>query len=135
MPNSLNKYDIEILRFLYRVENPIYQNDVPSMINLDPKLVSKSLYKLEKMGLVSREPVVHRKRRTYILRIDKKKILEVLEKLGESPLSLREIVLSVIKVPCITCQYTNRCYEGGFYDPLTCPWLSGFLRSGGEASS
>lgn len=129
MSYSLNKHDIEILKFLYRSENPIYQNDVSSMVNLSSKIVSKSLYKLEKVGLISREPTVHRQRRTYIIRVDKERILSLLEELGELPISITEALTNIIEIPCLHCQYMSRCYEGGFYDPAACLWLSNYIRS------
>lgn len=135
MSYSLNKYDIEILKFLYRSENPIYQNDVSSMVNISSKVVSKSLYKLEKIGLITREPAVHKKRRTYIIRVDKDKVLGLLEELGELPVTIAEAVASIIEVPCVSCQYINKCYEGGFYDPVACLWLSNYIRSKNENQS
>lgn len=134
MVSSLNKYDVEILKFLYKADKPVYQNEIPTLINLDSKAVSKSLYKLEKLKLVSREPVVHNKRRTYIVKVDKEKVLEVLESIGELPLTLSEAVASIINIPCIKCPYVKRCYEGGFYDPTRCQLLIKFVKENSNST-
>mgnify|MGYP001626335568 FL=1 len=129
MSHVLSRRDIEILKSLYKAENPIYQSEIPSLLGLDSKIVSKTLSKLEKLGFITREQVVYNKRLTYLIRVNKKAILEALEEIGESPLTLREIIENATNIPCVICPYINRCYEGGFYDPLTCPRLSGYIKS------
>lgn len=126
---SLNKYDIAILKWIYRAKEAVYQNDLPKLTGLDSKVVTKSLYKLEKLGLVHRETVVHNKRRTYIIKADKEAILSVLERHGETVMSLRELFEQVIDLPCLSCPHINRCYEGGFYDPIYCQVLANYIDS------
>ncbi|MEM4481829.1 MAG: MarR family winged helix-turn-helix transcriptional regulator [Desulfurococcaceae archaeon] len=124
---SLNKYDIAILKWIYRADETIFQSDLPKMIGLDAKVVTKSLYKLEKLGLVKREVVVHNKRKTYKIKANKETILRALEKGGETVLTLRELFERVIDLPCLSCQYISRCYEGGFYDPVYCQGLANYI--------
>lgn len=127
MSKSLNKYDISILKWLSRLNKPVFQNDIPKHIGLDLKVVTKSLYKLEKMNLVERKPAVHNKRRTYIVSVNGEKVSKVLEEYGESILSLPEIFKQIAEIPCISCQHIYRCYEGGFHDPIYCSLLAGYL--------
>lgn len=127
MSKSLSKHDLAILKFLCKISRPVYQNDLPKLTNMDLKIVTKALYKLEKIGLVQREPAVHHKRRTYLVRIDKDKVTKVLEELGESVLSIQELFTQIANLPCITCQNIFRCYEGGFHDPLFCQSLANYI--------
>ncbi|MEM0000875.1 MAG: MarR family winged helix-turn-helix transcriptional regulator [Desulfurococcaceae archaeon] len=127
MSKSLSKHDLAILKFLCRVSQPVYQNDLPKLTNMDLKVVTKTLYKLEKIGLVQREPAVHHKRRTYLVKVDRDKVTKVLEELGESILSVQELFTQIADLPCITCQNIFRCYEGGFYDPLFCQLLANYI--------
>jgi predicted transcriptional regulator len=127
MSKSLNKYDITLLKWLSKLSKPVYQNDIPKLTGLDLKIVTKSLYKLEKMNLVERKPAVHNKRRTYIVSVDVDKVSKMLEEYGESLLTLSELFKQIKEIPCISCQFIHKCYEGGFYDPIYCSLLSGYL--------
>jgi len=119
---SLNKTDITILKWLWRQKDQVYQNDIPKLTGLDANAVTKSLYKLEKMNLVIRKPTVHNKRRTYIVQLNHEVASKILDELN-IVLDPIETFNEIVKIPCITCQYINRCYEGGFYDPVHCPHL------------
>lgn len=120
---SLNKNDIALLKWLYRQSKPVYQNDIPKLTKIDVKTITRSIYKLEKIGLVHREPVVNNKRKTYIVKIDNEKVLKKLEEQGESIFDIRELFIQLSEIPCITCPHIYRCYEGGFYDPVHCQYL------------
>lgn len=128
MTQSLNKNDLAILKLLCKLNGPVYQNDIPKLMNADLRVVTRSLYKLEKMRLISREPAVHNKRRTYLIKVDKNRIIRMLEDLGEI-LSLQELFLQIAHLPCIACQHVFKCYEGGFHDPLYCPLLANYVNS------
>lgn len=108
----------------------IYQNELSKELNLDPKIVSKLLIKLERMKIVSREPVTRNGRKTYVIKADKGTVLKILEENGEDPLSISESLSKIISVPCISCQFIYRCYEGGFHDPVNCQLLTHYLRNG-----
>lgn len=124
---SLNKHDLAILKFLCKTSQPVYQNDLPKLTNMDLKVVTKALYKLEKIGLVQREPAVHHRRRTYLVKINKDRVARVLEELGEPVLSIQELFEQISDLPCITCQNIFRCYEGGFHDPFFCQLLANYI--------
>lgn len=124
---SLNKHDIAILKYLIRLNKPVYQNDIPKATGMNLKVVTKSLYKLEKMGLVKRESAIHNKRRTYLVTIEPEKIKPILEEHGEILQSVTDVFLSVSDIPCITCLNIQRCYEGGFFDPVYCQYLWNYL--------
>lgn len=130
MTRSLNKHDIVLLKWLSRLNKPVYQSDIPRITGLDMKIVTKSLYKLEKINLIKRKPAVHNKRRTYIVTVDIEKVSKTLEEHGETLLTLSEVFREISDVPCITCPYIFKCYEGGFYDPLYCQMLSNFIFKG-----
>ncbi|MEM4718162.1 MAG: MarR family winged helix-turn-helix transcriptional regulator [Desulfurococcaceae archaeon] len=130
MTPTLNKHDITLLKWLGRLNKPVYQSDIPRITGLDMKIVTKSIYKLEKINLVKRRPAVHNKRRTYIVTVDTNKVVKTLEEHGETLLTLSEVFKEISDVPCITCPYIFKCYEGGFYDPLYCQMLSNFIFKG-----
>lgn len=127
MTKSLSKHDIVILKWLHGQNKPIYQSDIPKLTGMDLKIVTKSLYKLEKMGLVYREPVIHNKRRTYVVKIDNDKVLKALEEHGESLFSIQDLFMELNDIPCVACPYLFKCYEGGFYDPIYCQYLTNYL--------
>lgn len=127
MTKSLNKHDIAILKYLAKLKKPVYQNDIPKITGINLKIVTKSLYKLEKMSLVKRESAIHNKRRTYLVTVDPEKIARFLEEYGEPLETTSDIFLSVSDVPCISCQNIQRCYEGGFFDPIYCQYLWSYL--------
>jgi len=135
MTLSLNKHDLAILRFLYKINKPVYQSDIPKITNLDLKVATKSLYKLEKLGLLLREPATHNKRRTYLVRLNKGKLAKLLEEYGEFILNSRELFAQIADLPCISCQHIFKCYEGGFHDPIYCPLLNNYTRTCNESKS
>jgi len=51
---SLNKTDVFLLKWLNKQKDIVYQNDIPKLTGIDAKTVSKSLYKLEKLGLINK---------------------------------------------------------------------------------
>lgn len=124
---SLNKHDIAILKWLYRVNQAIYQSDIPKLTGLDSKTVTKSLYKLEKANLVDRKTTHHNKRKTYLIKIDRDKVLKALREYGEDVFNLEELYTEISNIPCISCPHINRCYVGGFNDPLYCQLLANYL--------
>lgn len=131
LSTSLSRNEILLLKYIYRNMNSkvIYQNELSKELNLDPKIVSKSLIRLEKMKIISREPVLHNGRKTYVIKADKNLVLKILEESGEDPLTISESLSKIMSVPCISCQYIYKCYEGGFHDPVNCQYLTYYLRN------
>jgi len=130
MVNSLNKNDIALLKWLLRRSKngeEIIQSVIPEKTRLSPKLVSKVLNKLEKLGLVQRTPTVYNKRKTYIVKPNVEVAIKVLREIGEDYADVEETIKEIITIPCVTCPHTERCYEGGFYDPVFCPLLTKYI--------
>jgi len=98
----------------------IYQHELWKTLGLDSREGSRLALRLLKKGLITREPTVHKGRRTYKLFIAKrsKQTVTVDIKIG-----------SVIEVPCFSCKNLERCHSGGFFDPTTCPVLASWLAS------
>lgn len=124
---SLNKTDVFLLKWLNKQKDIVYQNDIPKLTGIDAKTVSKSLYKLEKLGLIIREQTDHNKRKTYIVKIDFEKAAKQLEEIGETLFEPRDLFEQIADIPCLSCQNINKCYEGGFYDPVYCPLIFDYL--------
>ncbi len=132
MSSSLNKNDVVLLKWLLRQNKNselVYQSIIPGKIKLNPKIVSKVLNKLEKMGLIERVPVTYNKRKTYIVKPNVEMAIKVLREIGEDYVDIDEVVREVLSIPCISCPQTEKCYEGGFYDPVFCPLLTEYIRS------
>jgi DNA-binding Lrp family transcriptional regulator len=126
MSSNLNKSDIAILKLLVKLSRngeEVYQSRIPEKAKLNPKAVSKVLKRLEKLGFIERAPVIYNKRKTYIIRLNVEAALKALSEVGESYVDIEEIMEEILAIPCITCPHSERCYEGGFYDPVFCPLL------------
>lgn len=121
----------EALIVKYLLRNPggsVYQSQLSKDLNIDSRVVSKVLVKLEKLGAVGREPVMYNSRKTFLLKPNREKLLELAEELGVS-IFLEEAFKSVMDIPCMKCPHIDRCYEGGYHDPSTCTLLTNYLRS------
>lgn len=125
---------VELLKYLYKARNrTVYQSDISKELGLDPRMISKYLIKFEEEGLIERKEVLYKGKKTYVVVPNPEKIKEALERLGEDALTLEELMDKVLRIPCITCPNINRCYEGGFYDPTNCNYLTeAFKHNGGE---
>lgn len=98
-----------IVQFLKKSKRPITQAELVRQLNVDSRLVSRALARLERRGLIRRERVVLRGRRTFrIYPIPR-------ERLG------------TLKVPCFACPYLELCGIGHDYDPSKCEILSEWL--------
>lgn len=78
-------------------EAGILQRDVWHLLNIDSRKGSRIIKRLEKMGLIARETVVHKGRRVYLLKPTKR--LRVMPRL---PDELEEI-------PCFYCPLLISC--------------------------
>ncbi len=127
MAAKLNETDIKIYKFLLKHPNGIRQNELWKTLKLTSRVASRSLKKLEKLGYVKRTPVVHNGRHTFLVKpIPKPLPTEEKEKRKRSPIDFRKYV----EIPCMYCPYLEKqCYEGGFYDPRTCDWLTEWISS------
>ena len=114
--SSLEEKALEIIRS--RGDEGIYQYELWKLLGLDSREGSRLALRLLKKGLIIRKPAVHNGRRTYKLYIAKPVKAEVKVDVNFG---------SFLEVPCFTCPNLERCYVGGFYDPLKCPALRGWL--------
>lgn len=125
---------VELLKYLYRARNrEVYQSDVSKELGLDPRVISKYLIKFEEEGLIERKEVMYKGKKTYVVVPNLSRIREVLGRFGEDVVTLGELLENALRVPCITCPNINRCYEGGFYDPTNCSYLTDAFKQGGGA--
>ncbi|WP_440059871.1 MarR family transcriptional regulator [Thermogladius sp. 4427co] len=126
--------DEKILEFLIENEGrDIIQSEISKTLGLNSKEVSRVIKKLEDEGLIQREPLVYKGRRTYRIIVNIHNITEqgktslyatiVKRKLVEN------IVQEVVEIPCVYCPYINRCYEGGFYDPTNCQFINEWFKT------
>jgi DNA-binding Lrp family transcriptional regulator len=134
-----------ILEFLLENEGrDILQSDLWKELGLSSKDVSKTLKKLEEEGLIKREPVVYKGRKTYKITVLSDSLLN-LDKIGVTrtrPVGrylVRKLVNEALDIPCLSCPYINKCYEGGFYDPVNCQFLNEWvlrnMRERGQGAS
>ncbi len=116
--SSLEEKALEIIRS--RGDEGIYQYELWKLLGLDSREGSRLALRLLKKGLIVRKPAVHNGRRTYKLYIAKpvKEEVKVSVDFG-----------SFLEIPCFTCPHLERCYRGGFYDPVKCPVLRSWLQS------
>jgi len=130
MSINLSKNDVIILKWLLKQSKhgvKVYQSRIPEKIKLSPKVISKVLNKLEKIGLIQRAPAMYNKRKTYIVKPNVEMAVKVLREIGESYVDIDEIIREILAIPCVTCPYAEKCYEGGFYDPVFCPLLTKYI--------
>ncbi|WP_448577787.1 helix-turn-helix transcriptional regulator [Thermosphaera sp.] len=124
---KLNDDDVRILKYLSRNTNKaVYQSELWKELKLDSRAVSRSLQKLESMGFVRRKEAVIKGRKTFLIEPEDQKIQEVLTALRtQGPGAEFERVLDVV---CVSCPFIYRCYQGGYYDPTSCSWLSEYVK-------
>ncbi len=127
---NLSKNDIIVLKWLLKQSKhgvEVYQSQIPEKTKLSPKVISKVLNKLEKMGLIQRIPTIYNKRKTYIVKPNVEMATKALREIGESYIDIDEIIEDILAIPCVTCPHAEKCYEGGFYDPTFCPLLTKYI--------
>jgi DNA-binding Lrp family transcriptional regulator len=121
----------KILEFLLENEGrDILQSDLWKELGLSSKDVSKILKKLEEEGLIKREPVVYKGRKTYKIMVLSDSLLNS-DKIGVTRsvgrYLMRKLVNEALDIPCLSCPYISKCYEGGFYDPVNCQFLNEWI--------
>jgi len=125
---EIPREEVMIIKYLLKnSERDIYQSQISKELNIDPRVVSKILIRLEEKGAIKREPVIYESRKTLLIKPVKEALIELMEKAGIDPYTPKEVFERIKDIPCITCPYIYKCYEGGYYDPTTCQWLSEYL--------
>ncbi|MET1100922.1 MAG: transcription factor TFIIIC [Pyrodictiaceae archaeon] len=114
--NDLEERAIKIIK--ERGDEGIYQYELWKLLGLDSREGSRLALKLLRKGLITRKPVIHNGRKTYKLYIAKPVTRKV-----DLEISIGEFR----DIPCFSCKYMDKCHRGGFYDPVTCPWLRGWI--------
>lgn len=126
---EFSENEVQILKYLVRHSGQdIYQSQLSKDLNLDPRIISKTLIKLEELGAVERASITYGGRKTFLIKPVREKLVRIMEEAGVDPYSLEEIFNDVADIPCIKCPYIYKCYEGGYYDPASCQWLTDYLR-------
>lgn len=104
----------------------IFQNDLWKQLGINSREASRIVGKLVKKGLITRKPAVNRGRRTYLLiAVTEKRKRAV--RIKREKLEARIDVTPFLDIPCMRCQYINRCYSGGFFDPTKCSHLDKWI--------
>ena len=117
---------MEIVKEKTASEGGIVQSTLWSMLGIDNREGTKAVLSLVRKGLIRREPMVYKGRRTYKLIYCPKKIKEVKIIVDLNP---------VIDIPCFFCKELYRCGSGGYFNPFKCILLSNFVRRLGNANS
>lgn len=128
MPRKITELDKKIYKYVMsKGEQGVPQNVLWKELKISSRDASRSLKKLEELGYVKRESIVHGGRRTFRIIALKKRIREE----GERPRSIPRPLIHVdgfSEIPCMYCPYIDMCYEGGYYDPTSCEWIYSWVR-------
>lgn len=101
----------------------VIQSTLWQRLGIDNREGTRAVINLVRRGLIKREPVVHKGRKTYKLTYVTRKKMKLKLVVNLNP---------VMRIPCFTCRSLSRCSEGNFYNPQKCVMLTSFLR--GEAT-
>ena len=129
-----------IIGFLLSNEGKdVLQSELWKELGLTSKELSKALKKLEEEGVIKREPVTYKGKRTYRITLVADTLARV-QKTGLQAGRLGRLVVSklvdeVLDIPCVSCPFINRCYEGGFYDPVNCQFINEWVLRHGQTKS
>ncbi len=119
--SDLSEVEVKALEIIRESgDEGIYQHELWKKLGLDSREGSRLALRLLKKGLIVREPTIHRGRRTYKLFIAQQ---------GKERAKLEVRIGTAIEIPCFSCKNLERCHEGGFFDPRTCPILRNWLNN------
>ncbi len=129
MPYKLTELDKKIYKYLLKKgKKGVPQNVLWKELGITSRDASRSLKKLEALGLVKRESIVYEGRRTFLVKPVKKKLKEIF---GETKTITKPLISlnGFLEIPCMYCPYINTlCYEGGYYDPRHCEILMRWVK-------
>lgn len=108
---------LEIVRA--RGSEGIIQSELWSMLKINGREGSGIVAKLAKAGLIRKEPIVFKGKRTYRLIAVDKRYDGVKMTIKLNP---------IVQIPCFLCRDLERCGPGGYFNPLSCSMLTRFLR-------
>ncbi|MEZ0394348.1 MAG: MarR family transcriptional regulator [Desulfurococcaceae archaeon] len=121
--SDLDELAARVISYLTRQDVVAVQSELWKELKFDSKQASRILKRLEEEGYIVREPITYKGRKTFRLVLTEK------AKSLLKPSALEK----AMEVPCVRCPFIDRCYEGGFYDPLRCRWISEWLFKEGVA--
>jgi len=111
---------------LQRGKKGIFQNELWKILGINSREASRIVNKLMKKGLIVRQPAVNRGRKTYLL-LPISEARQVI-KLAPEKLEARIDITRFLDIPCVKCPHIDRCYIGGFYDPIKCTKLDEWIK-------
>jgi len=118
MEESTEQKILEIVKEGTKNEGGVVQSTLWGILGIDNREGTKAVLSLVRKGLIKREPIVYKGRRTYKLIYNPSKIVQLKILVNLNP---------VIKIPCFTCKELQRCGAGGYFTPEKCLILSRFL--------
>jgi len=117
---SFEERVLEIIRESTKKSGGIVQSELWRILGIDSREGSKLIARLMRKGLLMREAITYKGKKTYILRYADN---------TRAPVSVSVNLNPVVEVPCFACKQINRCSIGGYYDPTRCPLLTRYLLS------
>jgi len=120
MELSLEERILKIVKEKTKTEGGVIQSLLWGMLGVDNREGTKAVLSLVRKGLIKREPIIYKGRRTYKLIYNPTIIGKVSVKVSLNP---------VMNIPCFTCKELYRCGVGGYFNPQKCVLLSNFVKS------
>jgi len=93
----------------------ILQKELWKKLNIDSRKGIKIVRTLEKQGLLTRQAIIHRGRKSYIVR------------LGPKYFAKKTIPRYILRIPCFYCELLDGCGEKISINPINCPKLNAWL--------
>ncbi len=121
MEVSLESKILEIIKSKTEKEGGVIQSTLWSTLGIDNREGTKIVLGLVRKGLIKREPVTFKGRRTYKL---------IYSPIKSAKLNIVVKLNPVMHIPCFTCRELLRCGMGGYYNPYKCLFLSHFIENG-----
>ncbi|MEM0454037.1 MAG: hypothetical protein QXO98_05225 [Sulfolobales archaeon] len=100
-------------------EEGVIQSELWAILGIDSREGSRAVNKLVKSGLIKREPINSKGRKTYrLIYVSKKsESVRLLVKLNPA-----------MSIPCFLCRDLEKCGLGSYFNPLICGRLTKFLK-------
>ena len=119
MPRQMGELEKRALEIIKNSRDGVLQSDLWKMLGLDSREGSRLVLRLAKKGLIKREQVSIKGRRTYKLTA-----VEIVEE----KFTIKIDVSSIVDIPCSVCPYINECSPRNFRDPASCPLLDAWIQ-------
>ncbi len=116
MKSDLEKRIFEIVKERSK-EGGVIQSELWSILGVDNREGSKAVLSLVRKGLIRREQIIYKGRKTYRL---------IYSPEAKEELSLKVNLNPVMEIPCFTCRELYRCGLG-YYNPYKCSLLSQYI--------